>query len=150
MRADEMIPLEHNFAGRRLKHGTLGADVPRSTQSPLIQRGVRGRRVGLSCVMSLPLGRCEALNLAVAFVGFGRLHIRAGRRLHSISGNANDPAPEPAAPFAFRSSRITCSPRAESRLTASTSNIKRALRSGPPGTCRGGLCCSDPHLLPCI
>jgi hypothetical protein len=49
-----MIPLEHNFAGRRLKHGTLGADVPRSTQSSLIQRGVRGR-VGLSCVMSLPL-----------------------------------------------------------------------------------------------
>lgn len=39
---------EHNLARRCLKHSALGTDVPRSAQSPLIQRGCRRWAVGLS------------------------------------------------------------------------------------------------------
>src|SRR4029077_12515150 len=70
---------EHDLSRHCLKHGALGIDAPRPAQSPMVQRGLRGRAECLDRVFMYSFGRGEILGLAISDICFGGSPIRPVR-----------------------------------------------------------------------
>ena len=95
------VESEENLAGRCLKYGAFGTDVPRSAQSPLVQRRFRGRAVALCRILDTRSRGRKLFGLPISDIGFRGSRIRpvtlAWRRTHRPSeGRAVDRKPSPA------------------------------------------------------
>src|SRR5947207_3396589 len=63
---------EHDFSRYCLEQGALGIDVPRLPQSPMVERGFRGRGENLDRIFMHSFGRGEIQGLAISDISFGR------------------------------------------------------------------------------